>query len=140
MRLAFVGLFLMVASMTVRAIDLGPIIIESSPNEPLLARVPVTDLGAVDPFQLVPSLASQAEFQSLGVPRLDVLSNLDFRVAPGDGVAQVIITTREPLREPGIEFLLELLTPSGSVVRGYSLLLDPPDVPGPGAPPSVAVR
>ncbi|MGB0957221.1 MAG: type IV pilus assembly protein FimV, partial [Litorivicinus sp.] len=83
----FVVSLLLAFAGSVNAIELGPIQVVSQPGEPFRAQVSVTDLGGTSLDDLLPGLASQPDFERLGVPRLSVLSNLAFELVPGNGVA-----------------------------------------------------
>lgn len=55
------------------------------------------------------------------------LSKLRFKVVTAsDGRLAVDVSSREPLREPYLNFLLELTWPNGRLMREYSVLVDPP--------------
>ncbi|MGB0966240.1 MAG: type IV pilus assembly protein FimV, partial [Litorivicinus sp.] len=134
----FISAAIMAAiSLTAQAIQLGPLQLISQDGEPFQARIAVTDLGSISPDQLLPGLAPQAEFERLGIPRVPQLAELSFELVPGDGVAQVLVRSEQALDDLALEFLLELYSPSGRVVKGYSVLFEPPQPP---TPPVVPVQ
>ena len=112
-----------------QALGLGGLTVKSSLNQPLLAEIELTQVQDLNSAQVVPSLASSAEFAQAGVGRTAVLDDLTFTpiVTPG-GKSVLRITSSKPIRDPYVKFLVQVLWPNGRVLREYSLLLDPPKV------------
>lgn len=118
-------------------LGLGGIRPESALNQPFVGEI---DLIGVSPEQLDTIkviLAPEEEFAKRGTERQASLSKLRFRpqVSPR-GKLVVRVTSTEPIREPYMDFLVEVIWPKGRLVKGYTVLLDPP-VTGRRAPPSV---
>ena len=118
---------LMLPASGVHALGLGDIKLDSALNQPLDAKIA---LVAVQPGELndaVVGLASREAFIRSGVERAPVLRQIKFTVRRDDnGRPFVHATSQEPIREPFLDFLLEVNWPSGRIVREYTLLLDPP--------------
>lgn len=110
-----------------QALGLGEVEIQSFLNEPLDAEIVLRKTQGVDPDNIIVELASQQSFERLGIRRDFFLTNLRFNVerAP-DGQLVVNVTSREPVREPYLNFLVELTWPNGRLLREYSVLVDPP--------------
>ena len=56
------------------------------------------------------------------------LTALKFAVVPtgdGDGSGYIHITSHQGMREPALEFIIEVRWPNGSLRRKYSVLLQP---------------
>ncbi|RFA30896.1 hypothetical protein CAI21_02635 [Alkalilimnicola ehrlichii] len=107
------------------ALGLGAIESRSALNQPLSARIP---LHAVQPDELRTvsvELAPSEAFDRAGVDRPFFLSNLAFEVVGGDR-PYIRVTSSEPIKEPFLDFLVEVNWASGRMVREYTLLLDPP--------------
>ncbi|WP_296255100.1 MULTISPECIES: FimV/HubP family polar landmark protein [unclassified Pseudomonas] len=112
-----------------QALGLGGLTVKSSLNQPLLAEIELTQVQDLNAAQVVPSLASSAEFAQAGVGRTAVLDDLTFTPVVNPGGKSVLrITSSKPIRDPYVKFLVQVLWPSGRVLREYSLLLDPPKV------------
>jgi pilus assembly protein FimV len=121
----------------VHALGLGPIEATSSLNQPFEARVPLVGATPADLDSLAARLADAAQFERAGVGREAVLLDLRFEVVSGaPGAEYVRIFSSEPLREPFLNFLVELVWSNGRLVREYTVLLDPPAY---AVPPAVAV-
>jgi pilus assembly protein FimV len=109
------------------ALSLGNIQVGSALNEPFRAAIPVrgAKLGELD--ELRARLGDDQQFTRAGLDRAFVLTKLRFKVRPTGGSSGVIeLSTREPLAEPFLNFLVEASWSRGRVLREYTVLLDPP--------------
>jgi pilus assembly protein FimV len=112
-----------------QALGLGGLTVKSSLNQPLLAEIELTQVQDLNSAQVVPSLATSAEFAQAGVGRMAILDDLTFTpVVNPAGKSVLRITSTKPIRDPYVKFLVQVLWPNGRVLREYSLLLDPPKV------------
>src|SRR5690606_38158597 len=77
--------------------------------------------------EIMPSLASAEDFQRAGVDRPFFLIDLRFTpVVNAQGKSVIRISSSKPVREPYLNFLVEVYWPSGRALREYTVLLDPP--------------
>ncbi|MFT5447224.1 MAG: pilus assembly protein FimV [Gammaproteobacteria bacterium] len=109
------------------ALGLGNIEVSSALNEPLKARIPLrgVDSGAAD--ELKAALGSDKQFSRAGLDRVFALSSLRFKIVQNGATSGYIeITTRDPVAEPFLNFLVDVNWPNGRVLREYTVLLDPP--------------
>jgi pilus assembly protein FimV len=110
-----------------QALGLGGLTVKSTLNQPLLAEIELTEVQDLNSAQVVPSLATSAEFAQAGVGRMAILDDLTFTpVVNPAGKSVLRITSTKPIRDPYVKFLVQVLWPNGRVLREYSLLLDPP--------------
>lgn len=109
------------------ALGLGEIQVNSSLNEPLDADIRLVEVRDLSPLQIQPRMADIDEFSLAGISKASFLTNVSFdvRVNP-DGTGVIHMTSSSPIREPFLNFLVEVNWPSGRLVREYTLLLDPP--------------
>lgn len=109
------------------ALGLGEIQVNSALNEPLDAEIRLLEVRDLSPLQIQPRMADIDEFSLAGISKSNFLSNVNFdvQISP-DGVGKIHITSSSPIREPFLNFLVEVNWPSGRLVREYTLLLDPP--------------
>lgn len=110
------------ASSQLLALGLGELTLKSALNQPLQAEIELVETDGLSQWEIKPALASASDFERAGVDRLYFLTKITFKVE-GD---RVVLTSREPVNEPFLNFLVELNWPSGRVLREYTLLLDPP--------------
>ncbi len=109
------------------AMGLGNLSVKSALNQPLNAEIKLLDTGDLDPSQIKIQLAAPDDFQRAGVDRDFFLTNLRFTVdMDGHGGATIKVTTREPVVEPYLNFVLEARWPNGRLLREFAVLLDPP--------------
>jgi pilus assembly protein FimV len=109
------------------ALGLGDIKIKSALNEPLNAEIQLHQVRDLSPLQIQPRMADQDEFALAGLSQQRGLSDIRFQVKVSpNGRGVILLTSREPVKEPFINFLVEVNWPSGRLVREYTLLLDPP--------------
>lgn len=112
---------------TVYALGVGRIEVYSALNEPFSARIPLIAASAQELDSLNVGLAGIDAFRNAGIDRPFVLSQLRFEVVEEEkGGDYIRVTSREPIREPFLNFLLELNWASGRLFREFTVLLDPP--------------
>ena len=110
-----------------QALGLGELSVKSTLNQPLVAEIELTEAQGLNPGQVVPSLATTADFAQAGITRQAFLNDLTFTpVINASGKSVLRITSTRPVREPFVKFLVQVLWPNGRLLREYSLLLDPP--------------
>jgi pilus assembly protein FimV len=110
-----------------QALGLGEIELQSYLNEPLDADINLRKSEGVDPGDVFVNIAPDSAYERVGINRNHFLTKLDFRVTTAnDGSLVVNVSSREPLREPYLNFLLEVTWPNGRLMREYAVLVDPP--------------
>lgn len=108
-------------------LGLGQIQLNSALNQPLSAEIRLLSATPDDADSIDVSLASYETFSKVGIDRPSILAMLRFNVAAqGDGYV-IKIDSHDPIREPFLDFILEVTWSSGRVLREYTLLLDPPE-------------
>jgi pilus assembly protein FimV len=112
----------MTVSSQLLALGLGEMNLDSALNQPLRADIALIDTAGLSIAEMKPKLASANDFERAGVERYQFLTQMKFSVN-GD---RIVVTTRDPINEPFLNFLVELNWPSGRVLREYTVLLDPP--------------
>ncbi|WP_044874983.1 FimV/HubP family polar landmark protein [Pseudomonas sp. LFM046] len=109
------------------ALGLGEVTLRSSLNQPLDAEIELLEVRDLASAEVKPTLASPEEFSKAGVDRQYFLQDLKFTpVLKPNGRSVIRVTSTKPVREPYLNFLVEVLWPSGRLLREYTLLLDPP--------------
>jgi pilus assembly protein FimV len=108
-------------------LGLGEIDVKSNLNDPLEAEIKLIQLQGLTAGEILPTLASNDDFRRAGVERSFFLSNISFRVRENEsGDLVVHLTTRQAVREPFLNFLVEINWPGGRLLKEYTVLLDPP--------------
>ncbi|MDX1724765.1 MAG: FimV/HubP family polar landmark protein [Pseudomonas sp.] len=109
------------------ALGLGEVTLQSALNQPLVAEIELLEVRDLASNELLPNLASPEEFTRAGVDRQYFLTDLKFTpVLKPNGKSVIRVTSSKPVREPYLNFLVEVLWPNGRLLREYTLLLDPP--------------
>lgn len=109
------------------AIGLGDMVVESSVNKPFRARIPLLKPGSLNDMQIIAQMASEEAFAKHKLTRDRIYSSIKFRVDLGNKKGPcLVLTSEEPIKEPVLNFLVELSWPSGSIMRSYNVLLAKP--------------
>ncbi|PCK09685.1 MAG: hypothetical protein COA42_02605 [Alteromonadaceae bacterium] len=125
--IVFISFFLSLASVQSLALGLGKITLHSKLNQALDAEVKLLEVRDLVASEILVGLASRDDFQRYGVDKTYFLSDLRFKVdleASGGPVLRV--SSRKLVKEPFLNFLLEVQWPTGRIFREYTVLLDLP--------------
>ena len=121
------ALLLLVVSIRLNALGLGEIEMLSALNQPMRADIGLTSVVGVDISQIKIALASREDHVRLGLSRAKILSDFKFEVVQdSSGKAVIKVSSSDAVREPYLEFLLEMVWENGRMVREYTVLVDPP--------------
>ncbi len=131
------------------SLGLGKLEVNSSLHEPLDATVELISLNPAEIDGVKASLASAEAFSRAGIERPFFLSKLRFRpVLDQDGRPVLLISSRDTVREPFLNFLLEVRWRANTLQREYTMLFSPkvyrveqPAAAAPAAPaPKAAIK
>ncbi|MCS5708915.1 hypothetical protein CC99x_008380 [Candidatus Berkiella cookevillensis] len=126
--LALLLLSMLAAPLHSYALGIGPIHIRSNLNQPLNADIPLNNLGDLDETQIKITLADPNLFTKAGIYRAPWLSDLKFSVVKkSEDIGVIQIHSRNPIKDPVVDLLLNVAWPTGKIVRQYTVLLDPQD-------------
>ena len=120
--------FLLLLPGQLLSLGLGEIEVDSALNQPLNAQINLISARADELEEMRVELAPANVFDRVGVPRPYFLTQLKFKpvALPGGGTA-IRVTSKDPVREPFLTFLVEVTWPKGRLLREYTVLLDPPE-------------
>lgn len=122
----FVLATLFMTSASAGALGLGEIELDSALNERFDGEIEILDSRGLDTSEILVSLGSAENFRRVGVERFFYLTDLRFEVERSGGGAVIKVTSSQPITEPYLNFLVEVLWPSGRMLKEYTVLLDPP--------------
>jgi FimV-like protein len=109
------------------ALGLGEVTLQSALNQPLVAEIELLESRDLAANEVMPTLASAEAFNKAGIDRQFFLTDLTFTpVLKPNGKSVIRVTSNKPMREPYLNFLVQVLWPNGQLQREYTLLLDPP--------------
>lgn len=108
------------------AAGLGGINVTSALGQPLRAEIDLVAVDKIDKSTLVAKLASAETFKNTGLDYPFNLPKLKFQIDERpNGDSFVKVTSLQPVNEPFVTLLVELVWPSGKLLREYTFLLDP---------------
>lgn len=109
------------------ALGLGEIHLKSALNQAFDANIDLLSVKADELDGVKVTLASPEAFERAGADRLFILTKLRYEPDLDEAGRPVIhVTTRQAIREPFLNFLIEVNWAKGRLVREYTVLLDPP--------------
>ena len=125
-----------IATVNSHALGLGDVKLHTALNQPLVAEIELMQVEDLTRSEILSNLASKSDFALAGVERPQVLNGLQFKteVSP-NGKGVIKITSKDPIQEPFLNFLVEVHWPNGRLLKEYTLLLDPPVASGLPATP-----
>ena len=122
-----VGLASVLGSEMAIALGLGEIKLNSTLNQPLNAEIKLLQTRELSLDEILIGLAGKDDFKNAGVDRVFFLSDLKFQVIMGAAGSTVVrVTSKKPVLEPYLNFLVETQWPTGRILREYTLLMDLP--------------
>lgn len=129
---------LLIYSGMASALGMGDIRLHSALNQPLSAEIDLLDVGELSAGDIRVVLASSSDFARIGVERLAFLQDLSFTPVIDGNRSRIRVASSQPVREPYLNFLVEITRAKSRMLREYTVLLDPmPSTPE--AASSVAV-
>ncbi len=109
------------------ALGLGELDVQSVMNQELDARIDLVSVKTGDIINMSVRLADPEVFKSAGLPRPYHLTKLKFEpVETAENAGYIRITSKERIREPYLNFIIEVTWPNGRLLREYSVLLNKP--------------
>lgn len=107
-------------------LNLGDIQANSYLNEPFKGVIPFLFTSVESSSQLTIRLAPDSIFKQVGAEKFPILKDLNFQVTTQDNKPVILISSKRPIQQPFLNFILEVVGPQGSVYQDYTVLLDPP--------------
>jgi len=112
---------------TGHALGLGPITMKSALNQPLDATIEIHSVQKGDLDGLSVKIASEEDFQRVSVEKSSFLNRIEFKVVKSsDSSGYIQISTKAPVTEPYLDFLIDARWPRGRELKEYTVLVDPP--------------
>ena len=119
------------------ALGLGDITIRSALNQNLNAEIELLETRGLNESEIIAKLGTADDFKRVGIERFFFLTSLQFHVEMRNGHTILQVTTDQPITEPYLNFLVQVVWPNGRLLKEYTVLLDPPTYKE-QAPPVVA--
>ena len=107
------------------ALGMGDITLHSALNQPLRAEIDLLDVGNLSTDDIRVVLASSSDFARVGVERPAFLQDLSFTPVIDGNRSRIRVVSKKPVREPYLNFLVEITRAKSRLLREYTVLLDP---------------
>ncbi|MCB1959100.1 MAG: hypothetical protein KDE68_01025, partial [Rhodocyclaceae bacterium] len=114
------------------AAGLGRLSVLSALGQPLRAEIELT-ATADELKSMAAAVAPAVAFKDAGIAYAPSLGSVRMSVERRGGKAFVRLSSARPVNDPFLDVLVELTWSSGRLLREYTFLLDPPDMPAPAA-------
>lgn len=109
------------------SLGIGDIKLHSALNQNLNAELKLLASPNEKLIGIKVKLAPRARFDKAGIPWSYFLSDIKFKsIAQADGSIIVKLSSNEALKEPFLDFILEVNRAEGSLYREFTVLVDPP--------------
>ncbi|WP_455749154.1 FimV/HubP family polar landmark protein [Ectopseudomonas mendocina] len=105
---------------------MGEITLHSALNQPFEAEIELLEVGDLGAQDLRVGLAPADVFNRSGVERFYFLNDLRFTPLLRGSRSVIRVVSSRPVREPYLNFIVEVARPNGQLLREYTVLLDPP--------------
>ncbi|VAW93050.1 hypothetical protein MNBD_GAMMA22-597 [hydrothermal vent metagenome] len=119
------------------ALGFGKIKTNSALNELMDAEIPLLSASKSDISSLEITLASREVFQRFGTDRPNLLTLLKFEVKQRSGLSFIKVTSKKVIREPFLDFWIEMNSKNERIIKNFVVLLDPPHLKQASSTPSV---
>ena len=132
----FLTFFCAFYSLTSFALGTGRLVLDSALNEKFSAEIALVNTRGLKLDELQVNLATQDDFDRLGVRRSDPLLDLQFDIhSRNSGDFYIKVSSSLPVQERLLDFIMEVRWPHGRIVREYGVLLNPPELSSKGVTP-----
>jgi hypothetical protein len=116
----------LLAASPVHSLGLGRIGASSNLGQPLRAQIDVImETEDYGPDNVRVRQLGESEARDLGIDLIGFNSGYRFQARAQSNRLVIDVTSRDPIKEPFLNILIELRWPTGTVYREYTLLLDP---------------
>lgn len=116
---------LLIYSGMASALGMGDIRLHTALNQPLSAEIDLLDVGELSAEDIRVVLASSSDFERIGVERQAFLQDLSFTPVIDGNRSHIRVASSKPVREPYLNFLVEVTRAKSRLLREYTVLLDP---------------
>ncbi len=120
-----IALTLVLLSSSSWALGLGEITVTSKLGENLIASIPITDTAELNVDQIKASNASNDIYKLLNVDNSFIYQNFKLELSSVDGKSVLNITTTDSIREPYLNFVIQMKWPSGQINKEFKVFIDP---------------
>ncbi len=127
LHLAGIALCILLPATQALAVGMGEITLHSRLSQPLSATIPILGVSTDEEASISVALATPEAFEQAGLPWLPLYRSIDLQVTTAqDGKPVIRLSSPTAVHEPILQLLLKLTAPEETLLKTYTLLLDPP--------------
>lgn len=109
------------------ALGLGELKLHSHLNEPLDAQIGLVDIKGIEPSDIISTIADSPAFINAGLEPSGWLNHIQFQIITlKNGLHVIQLSTKQPVKDPFADLLIQVTWPGGKIIKEYTILLDPP--------------
>jgi pilus assembly protein FimV len=121
------ALLSLLAPVNGNSLGIGDIKLHSTLNQNLDAEISLVLSAGDKASDITVNLASPDKFDEAGIPWTAFLSEIKFeKIIGSNGSVIIKLSSRKAVKEPYLDFVLQVNWPKGSLHREFTVLLDPP--------------
>lgn len=122
-----IAAFCLLSSANSYALGVGEIKTHSALNQVLRAQIPLLSSKNEDPSNVRVGIASRDVFKKAGIDRPHYLTTIEFTPSLNkSGEITIDVRSNSSIKEPFVNFILEIEWPQGRTLKEFTILLDPP--------------
>ena len=126
LKLSILFIFLFIVSSNSLALTLNKMQVNSKQDEPLDAVIDVIYSKDDNAANLIPAIASKENYEANGLSRLSIHSDIKIRIEGGPDGPKIFLTSKEIVKDPFLDLLIQIDSEKGRVYKEYTVLLEPP--------------
>ncbi|MDD2864495.1 MAG: fimbrial protein FimV, partial [Methylococcales bacterium] len=108
------------------ALGIGEMKLKSALNQNLQAEIGLVLADGENANDFKVNLAPNEKFDEAGIPWSLFLSKIKFKIVQKNGKSVIELSSSEVLKEPFLDFLIEVKSAKGNLYREFTVLIDPP--------------
>ena len=119
------ALILNLLTSAAHAVSIGDLELKSVLGERLIAEISLRDTADLGLPDIKVGRANSETYKKLNAEPPPVYQHLKYEVRQANGRYIVAVSSDEPMKEPYLEFILEVKWPTGQAYKSFSVLIDP---------------
>ncbi|MFA6303315.1 MAG: FimV/HubP family polar landmark protein [Legionella sp.] len=126
-KLIYLSICTFISPMSLHALGLGEMKVESSLNQAFHAEIELVDTNGVGLPDIRVGLADADNFKRVGIQLVPALDLLEFKVQRNHhGKLVILVSSQDRIDDPYMQLIVDLAWPHGQLFKVYTVLLDPP--------------
>jgi len=123
--LVLAALSLLIITQASWALGLGEITVNSKLGEPFKASVTLSDDSNLSPEQIKAVNAPMEIYNQMQIDNSFIYQSFKLAITNNNGALSLDISTKDPIREPYLDFVIQVKWPGGQVNKEFKVFIDP---------------